>query len=86
MKSEFRNVGGTNTVLVAIMGNNIGYPMAAIILNNGPGTVYLGAPGVTTSNGFPLASTQSLEVDMVNEGIWAVGTVTTTVNILRRGD
>jgi hypothetical protein len=68
------------------MGNNIGYPMSAIIKNPGPGTIYLGHHGVTTSNGFPLATDESLEIDMVNEAIYGVATVTTTVYILRRGD
>lgn len=86
MKGEVRNVGGTNTVLVAIFGNNIGYPMSAIIKNPSAGTIYLGHGGVTTSDGFPLETDESLEVDLVNEGLYAVATVTTTINVLRRGD
>ena len=68
------------------MGNNVGYPMSAIIKNPGPGTVYFGHEFVTTAVGFPLAANESLEIDMVNEGIYAVATVTTSINILRRGD
>lgn len=87
MKGEVRPIGGTNTALVNIFGNNIGYPMAAIIKNpSGSGTIYLGQTGVTTANGFPLAAGESLEVDMVNEALYAVATVTTTVYVLRRGD
>lgn len=86
MKGELRNPGGTSTVLVAIYGNNIGYPMAAIIRNDSAGTVFLGHAGVTTANGFPLKNGESLEVDLVNEALYAVATVTTSINILRRGD
>lgn len=87
MRGEVRPIGGTNTALVAIFGNNIGYPMAAIIkVPSGAGTIYLGQTGVTTAGGFPLAAGESLEVDMVNEALYAVATVTTTVYILRRGD
>jgi hypothetical protein len=68
------------------MGNNVAYPMSAIIKNPGPGTVFFGGQNVTTSNGFPIATDESLEVDMVNEGIYAVATVTTTIYVLRRGD
>ena len=86
MKAERPAVTGISTVLVAIHGNNVGYPMSAIIRNPGPGTIYLGHEDVTTSNGFPLATDESLEVDLVNEGVYAIATVTTTVYILRRGD
>ena len=86
MKAEFRNVGGTNTVLVAVHGNNVGYPMSAIVKNGSAGTIFVGHAGVTTSNGFPLAFGESLEVDLVNEGLYGVATVTTSINVLRRGD
>lgn len=86
MKGERPAVTGTSSILVAIMGNNIGYPMSALIANPGPGTIYLGGQGVTTSTGFPLATDDSLTVDLVNEAVYAVATVTTTVHILRRGD
>jgi hypothetical protein len=86
VKGERPVVTGTTQVLVSIMGNNIGYPMSAVIENPGPGTIYLGGQLVTIDTGFPLITDASLTVDLVNEGVWAVATVTTTVFILRRGD
>jgi hypothetical protein len=86
VKGERPAVTGTSSILVAIMGNNIGYPMSAVIENPGPGTVYLGGQLVTTATGFPLVTDASITIDLVNEGVWAVATVTTTVYILRRGD
>ena len=87
MRSELRNIGAdTNTVVVLTTGQNIGYPMAAIIRNPGPGTVYIGHRGCTASDGFPLATGESIEVDMVNENMYGVATVTTSIRILRRGD
>lgn len=86
MKSELRNIGGTCTIIVGVFGNNAGYPMSTVILNNSAGTIYLGHAGVTTSNGFPLATSKSISIDTVNEPMYAVATVTTSVNVLRRGD
>jgi hypothetical protein len=86
MKAELRNVGGTNTAMITLMAHTAGYPMSAIILNPSAGTVFLGAQGVTTATGFPLATDQSIELDLVNENLFAVATVTTSVHILRRGD
>ena len=76
----------TCTILVMVTGQTVGYPMSAIIRNPGPGTIYLGGKGVTALNGFPLQTDESIEVDIVNEDLWAITTATTTVYILRRGD
>lgn len=87
MRAEIHNVGGTSTVVVGMYGNNVAYPMSALVRNvSGPGTVYLGHAGVTASTGLPLASGESLTIDMVNEALYGVATTTTTVNVLRRGD
>ena len=87
MKGEIRNVGGTSTNIVNFYSHNVAYPGSAIIrVPTGAGTIYLGHAGVTSSNGFPLAAGESLEVDMVNDALYAVATTTTTINILRRGD
>lgn len=86
MKGEIVNIGGTCTFLVRVSGQNIGYPMSAILRNLSAGTVYLGGQGVTTATGFPLATDEFLEIDLVNESLFAVATVTTSINILRRGD
>lgn len=86
MKGEARNIYGTCSIVVAPDGRNVAYPMSALIRNLNVATVYLGHNGVTTSNGFPLRQNESITIDIVNEALFAVATVTTTVNILRRGD
>ena len=86
MKSELRAIGGTTTTVVFMPGHAAAYPMSAIILNPSAGTVYLGGIDVTTTNGFPLETDQSIEVDIVAEVLYGVATVTSTVHILRRGD
>lgn len=87
MKSRRPNVGAdTNTIIIAVHGNSVAYPMSGLIRNPGPGTVYLGQEGVTTQNGFPLNINESLTLDLVNEGVYAIATVTTTIYVLRRGD
>jgi len=46
-----------------------------------------GSPLRTTTNGFPLAAGEDIEVDMVTEHLYAVvATGTTSIFILRRGD
>lgn len=60
--------------------------MSALIKNPGPGTVYLGHHGLSSSTGFPLEADESLEVDLVNDDLYAITTATTTVYILRRFD
>lgn len=86
MKGEARNIYGTCSIVVAPDGRNVAYPMSALIRNLNVATVYLGHAGVTASNGFPLRQNESITIDIVNEALYAVSTVTTTVNILRRGD
>lgn len=87
MKGELRNVGGTTTVLVGVYGNSAVYPTSAVIKNPSAGTIYLGGHAdVTTSTGFPLETDEAISIDLVNEGLYAVATVTTTVHVLRRGD
>ncbi len=85
MISERRNIPGTTTILVTPF-HSAGYPMSAVIKNLGAGTVYLGGANVTTANGFPLELNQALTVDTVNEKIYAIATVTTTIAVFRRGD
>lgn len=87
MKGEQRSVTPTtNTTFVMPLGGSGVYPMSALIKNPGPGTIYLGHHGVTSSTGFPLEADESLEVDIVNEILYAITTATTTVYILRRYD
>ena len=87
MKARRPVVGAdTNTIVIAVHGNSVAYPMSGLVRNPGPGTIYLGEEGVTTSTGFPLQINESLILDLVNEGVYAVATVTTTIYVLRRGD
>jgi hypothetical protein len=87
VKARRPSVGAdTSTIIIAVYGNNVAYPMSGLVRNPGPGTVYLGEEGVTTSTGFPLQINESLTLDLVNEGVYAVATVTTTIYVLRRGD
>lgn len=77
----------TNTIIVAVHGNSVAYPMSGLIRNLGPGTVYLGHEGVTANtDGFPLNINESLTLDLVNEGVYGISTATTTIYVLRRGD
>lgn len=85
MKAERPAIGGTNTTIVTPF-HSVAYPMSALIRNPGPGTVFLGHHGVTTSIGFPLQTDESLTIDLVNEPLYAVATVTTTIYVFRRGD
>lgn len=65
------------------------YPTGALLKSaTGNGTVYIGGVDVTSSNGFPLSAGEALEVDLVNEIIYAVATTTVsaTLYVLRRGD
>jgi hypothetical protein len=87
VKGEQRTIGATtNTILVQRHGASAAYPMSALIKNPGPGTIYLGHHGLTSSTGFPLNADESLEVDIVNEDLYAITTTNTTAYILRRGD
>lgn len=87
MKGEQRSITPTtNTILVTHQGASAAYPMSALVKNPGPGTIYLGHHGLTSSTGFPLEADESLEVDVVNESLYAITTATTVVYILRRYD
>lgn len=85
MKSEKRNIGGTTTILVTPF-HSAAYPMSALVRNPSAGTVFVGGADVTTSNGFPIQLNESFTFDVVNEPMYAISTVTTTIHVLRRGD
>jgi hypothetical protein len=85
MKSEKRNIGGTTTILVTPF-HSAAYPMSALVRNMNPGTIYVGGKDVSTANGFPIQLNESFTFDVVNEPVYAVATVTTTIHVLRRGD
>ena len=74
-------------VLVPQGDGTVAYPASALVkVPAGSGTVYVGGSTVSAATGFPLAAGEALEVDMVNEALYAVATVTTTVHMLRRFD
>lgn len=78
--SDSRNAGPGSTAL----------PTAALIrVPSGALTVYFGGSQVSTSTGCPIVAGEDLEVDMVNEILYAViasSTTSQTVYVLRRGD
>lgn len=65
------------------------YPTGALLKSNtGNGTIWFGGADVTSTNGFPMAAGEALEVDLVNEILYAISTTTasSTLFVLRRGD
>lgn len=67
---------------------NVAYPTSGVIRNpSGSQTVYLGGPAVDTTDGWPLAAGEDLEVDMVTDILWGVTAATSTyIYVLRRGE
>lgn len=94
MKGEVKTV---NSTISAIAGSgsqpgtagpgSTAYPTAALLrFPTGNATVWLGGSTVTSSTGVPFVAGEALEVDLVNEILYAVSTTTATVYVLRRGD
>ena len=81
-------IGLTTAVRPAAGSGNAAYPTACIIrIPSGAQTVYFGGSAVTTETGTPFAAGEDLEVDLMNEILYAVvSTTSQTVYILRRGD
>ncbi len=95
MKSQVITVLTTPTVIAG--GNQAGtgagpgstsYPTACLIrVPSGAPTVYFGGSTVSTATGCPLVAGEDIEVDLVNEILYAVcSTTTTRIYVLRRGD
>lgn len=80
-------VGGRADDPMISLGGSVGYATAAIIRNLSSGqTVYIGGPDVDTTQGFPLAAGEDLEVDIVGDIIYGVTSTTSCyLYIFRRG-
>lgn len=75
-------VGGTAVQLTAPE-NRLRGRRKLFVHNTGTGVVYVGGSGVSTSNGYPVASGASLEFDVLDFGnIWAVSASTSSLRIL----
>ena len=96
MKGEIITVGSTPTIVAGSSGvgtavagaGSVSLPTAALIrIPSGSVTVYFGGSAVTTATGCPLVAGEDLEVDLVNEILYAVvSSGTQNINVLRRGD
>lgn len=75
--------GGT---LIVSKGGTAGVPRAVLIQNpTGGQTVYLGANGVDTTEGFPLVPGATIGWDLVDESVYGiVATGTQAVKVLAR--
>lgn len=59
-------------------------PASFHLYNPGPDTVFLGGSTVDTTNGFPLLSGASVEIDLIADSIYAIKAgVAQNVNVLR---
>lgn len=95
MKGEVISVGSTPTIVAGANASGTGagsgsasYPTSALIrIPSGSVTVYFGGSQVTTSTGCPFVAGEDLEVDLVNEILYAVvASGSQNINLLRRGD
>jgi hypothetical protein len=57
---------------------------ASVLVKNptGGNTVYLGGATVDATDGFPLAGGESVAMDLVAEGLWAMCASTQDINVL----
>lgn len=61
-----------------------GQPESFHLYNPGPDVVYLGGSNVDVTNGFPLASLASVEIDLMADALYAVKSgAAQNVNVLR---
>lgn len=96
MKGERIQVGTTVTVVAGAKTGSTtdagpgsaAIPTSALIrIPSGAQTVYFGGSQVTTATGCPLVAGEDLEVDLINEILFAVvSTTSQTIYVLRRGD
>lgn len=61
-----------STSATALPSSALASRRALIIYNNGSATIYLGASGVTTAAGFPLAAGQSLALEVGTLAIYGI--------------
>lgn len=72
---------GLNAQAILVGGTATALPLAALtnrralaIHNNGPGTLFIGRAGVTTSDGFPLAINEKIGLDILgNDNVTVYG-------------
>lgn len=95
MKAEVITIGTTPTI---VMGANaagtgassgsVSYPTSGLIrVPSGSVTVYFGGSQVTTATGCPFVAGEDVEVDLVNEILYAVvSSGSQNIYVLRRGD
>ncbi len=81
-------IAGANAAGTGAGPGSVSYPTACLIrIPTGAPVVYMGGSSVTVSTGTPFVAGEDIEVDLVNEILYAVtNTVTTTIYVLRRGD
>jgi len=76
------NVGGTAVQLTAPE-NRLRGRRKVLVNNQGTALAYIGAVGVTTTNGFPLPSGQTLELSVLDFGhLWVVSAGVSNIRIL----
>ena len=81
------SVGTTATLLSTAETDFVGGAAFAVKVPSGGATVFVGASGVNTSAGFPLAAGETLLVDLdAGESLYGVvASGTQLVNVLRQG-
>ena len=76
-------IGGTAT---EILSSPLEFRRALVIHNNGPSTVYFGfSSAVTTSDGFPLATSEKIAIDMAgnpNMRMWLISDSSSDIRLL----
>lgn len=80
-------VGTTPTLILDGTNSAANYPISAVIMNPTAGVdVMLGGAGVTAATGFALIATASVQLDIINEALFAiVASGSQVVHVLRRG-
>lgn len=60
-------------------------PLGVYVANVGSTTIYLGGSDVTTSNGFPVLGTTSVQLYLQpGDNLWAVATTSTNLRVLQQ--
>lgn len=76
-------VVGTSAVQLTGPENRLRGRRQMMIHNLGPGGAFIGATGVTTSNGFPVGANSGLSLNVLDFGhIWVVSSSTSNLRIL----
>lgn len=95
MKGEVKTITTTATIVAGANAagtgagpGSVSYPTACLVrVPSGAATIYFGGSTVTSTTGTPFVAGEDIELDLVNEILYAVtATTTQSVYILRRGD